>query len=76
MGTPNEQVWPGVGKLPNWHEYPQWSPKDLSSSVPTLGADGLDLLSVSHDNYLILTPEFCMSIFLYGSIGSARIVLV
>jgi len=45
LGTPNEQVWPGVSKLPNWHEYPQWSPKKLSSSVQNLGADGLDLLS-------------------------------
>ncbi|URD93971.1 hypothetical protein MUK42_00706 [Musa troglodytarum] len=45
LGTPNEEVWPGVSRLPNWHEYPQWSPKSLSSAVPTLEANGLDLLS-------------------------------
>ncbi|XP_008796157.1 cyclin-dependent kinase B2-1-like [Phoenix dactylifera] len=45
LGTPNEEVWPGVGKLPNWHEYPQWTPKKLSSAVPDLDADGIDLLS-------------------------------
>lgn len=45
LGTPNEQVWPGLGKLPNWHEYPQWRAKDLSTAVPQLEADGLDLLS-------------------------------
>lgn len=47
LGTPNEEMWPGVSKLPNWHEYPQWSPKPLSSAVPNLDKDGLDLLSVS-----------------------------
>ncbi|KAL5699116.1 cyclin-dependent kinase [Ranunculus cassubicifolius] len=45
LGTPNETVWPGVSKLMNWHEYPQWSPQKLSSSLPNMGEDGLDLLS-------------------------------
>ncbi|ONK68677.1 uncharacterized protein A4U43_C05F14740 [Asparagus officinalis] len=45
LGTPNEQVWPGLSKLPNWHEYPQWTPKNLSTAVPTLDTNGLDLLS-------------------------------
>ncbi|XP_068647430.1 cyclin-dependent kinase B2-2-like [Aristolochia californica] len=45
LGTPNEEVWPGVSRLPDWHEFPQWSPKTLSTSVPTLDANGLDLLS-------------------------------
>ncbi|KAL6999310.1 Cyclin-dependent kinase B2-2 [Sarracenia purpurea var. burkii] len=44
LGTPNEEVWPGVSKLRNWHEYPQWSPQKLSSIVPNLDEDGLDLL--------------------------------
>ncbi|KAL6999306.1 Cyclin-dependent kinase B2-2 [Sarracenia purpurea var. burkii] len=44
LGTPNEEVWPGVSKLRNWHEYPQWSPQKLSSTVPNLDEDGLDLL--------------------------------
>ncbi|URE25589.1 splicing factor U2AF [Musa troglodytarum] len=45
LGTPTEEVWPGVERLSNWHEYPKWSPKSLSSAVPNLDADGLDLLS-------------------------------
>ncbi|PKA47337.1 Cyclin-dependent kinase B2-1 [Apostasia shenzhenica] len=45
LGTPNEQVWPGVTKLANWHEFPQWSPRSISSAVPNLDADGVDLLS-------------------------------
>ncbi|VAI86081.1 unnamed protein product [Triticum turgidum subsp. durum] len=44
LGTPNEDVWPGVGKLPNWHEYPQWNVSKLSSVIPSLDADGIDLL--------------------------------
>ncbi|XP_027127464.1 cell division control protein 2 homolog D-like [Coffea arabica] len=45
LGTPNEQMWPGVSKLPNWHEYPQWSPQPLSSAVPNLDEKGLNLLA-------------------------------
>ncbi|PQQ08280.1 cyclin-dependent kinase B2-2 [Prunus yedoensis var. nudiflora] len=44
LGTPNEEVWPGVSKLMNWHEYPQWSPQSLSKAVPNLDVMGLDLL--------------------------------
>ncbi|PPD85492.1 hypothetical protein GOBAR_DD17572 [Gossypium barbadense] len=45
LGTPNEQVWPGVSSLTNWHEYPQWSAQSLASAVPNLDSDGLHLLS-------------------------------
>ncbi|KAL1190019.1 Cyclin-dependent kinase B2-1 [Cardamine amara subsp. amara] len=45
LGTPNEEMWPGVSTLKNWHEYPQWKRLSLSSSVPNLDAAGLDLLS-------------------------------
>ncbi|KAG9134237.1 hypothetical protein Leryth_019184 [Lithospermum erythrorhizon] len=47
LGTPNEKLWPGVGKLVNWHEYPQWTAQPLSSAVPKLEEKGLHLLSVS-----------------------------
>lgn len=45
LGTPNEDVWPGVSKLMNWHEYPQWGPQSLSKAVPGLEEAGVDLLS-------------------------------
>ncbi|XP_047945169.1 cyclin-dependent kinase B1-1-like isoform X2 [Salvia hispanica] len=45
LGTPTEEVWPGVTSLPDWHAYPQWEPQDLAHAVPYLGADGVDLLS-------------------------------
>lgn len=56
LGTPNEQMWPGVSKLANWHEYPQWTPKSLSSVVTNLDTDGIDLLSK------MLVYEPCMRI--------------
>lgn len=47
LGTPNEESWPGVNKLRDWHEYPQWQSQNLSRAVPDMGPDALDLLSVS-----------------------------
>ncbi|KAH7428385.1 hypothetical protein KP509_10G090200 [Ceratopteris richardii] len=45
LGTPNEETWPGVSKLRDWHEYPQWQSADLSKAVPHLDPKGVDLLS-------------------------------
>jgi hypothetical protein len=47
LSTPNEEVWPGVGKLPNLDEYPKWNVSKLSV-IASLDADGIDLLEVSH----------------------------
>uniref|UniRef100_A0A7N0ULN5 Protein kinase domain-containing protein n=1 Tax=Kalanchoe fedtschenkoi TaxID=63787 RepID=A0A7N0ULN5_KALFE len=45
LGTPNDEMWPGVSQQKNWHVYPQWRPQKLSTAVPNLDEDGLDLLS-------------------------------
>lgn len=46
LGTPNEQVWPGVTSLPDFKTtFPQWQSKPLSTTVPALDADGLDFLA-------------------------------
>lgn len=45
LGTPHEKMWPGVSKLRDWHEYPQWQPQKLPKLVPNLDTDGMDLLS-------------------------------
>ncbi|KAK8960551.1 Cyclin-dependent kinase B2-1 [Platanthera guangdongensis] len=37
-------MWPGVSKLANWHEYPQWTLKSLSLVVTNLDTDGINLL--------------------------------
>lgn len=44
LGTPNENIWPGVSKLRDWHEFPQWRAQDLSKIFPTLEEAGIDLL--------------------------------
>jgi len=45
LGTPNEDLWPGVSSLPDYKPtFPQWSRQDLARIVNTLGEDGLDIL--------------------------------
>ncbi|KAF5329588.1 hypothetical protein D9619_009426 [Psilocybe cf. subviscida] len=45
LGTPNEEVWPGVSSLPDYKPtFPQWSRQELSRIVTTIGEDGLDML--------------------------------
>jgi cyclin-dependent kinase len=44
LGTPSEAVWPGVSKLRDWHEFPQWRPQDLAKAIPELDEQGIDLL--------------------------------
>lgn len=47
LGTPTEEVWPGVSSLRDWHEYPKWKAQNLARVVPSLNPEGVDLLSVS-----------------------------
>lgn len=46
LGTPSEEIWPGVTALKDWHEFPQWAPQDLSLMFPTLDAAGLDFMAL------------------------------
>jgi cyclin-dependent kinase len=47
LGTPNEDLWPGVKQLQDYKTtFPQWSPQDLAEQVPYLDAAGIDLLKV------------------------------
>lgn len=45
LGTPNENVWPGVTRLQYWHEFPQWRPASLAEEVPNMDPVALNLLS-------------------------------
>jgi len=49
LGTPNEELWPGLSTHKYWHghKYPQYCPRDLSEALPNMDKHGLDLLSVS-----------------------------
>jgi cyclin-dependent kinase len=45
LGTPNEDVWPGVTSLPDFKTtFPQWSRRGLDKHVPGLDPYGIDLL--------------------------------
>ena len=45
LGTPSEDIWPGVSRLRDWHEFPQWKPQDLARVIPELNAHGIDLMA-------------------------------
>lgn len=54
LGTPEEDSWPGVSKLPDYKTtFPKWKPQKLSIFNPQLTEDGLDLLA----KMLIYKPE-------------------
>ena len=45
LGTPNDAVWPGVTRLPEFRPFfPQWHPTPLANHIPRLDPIGLDLL--------------------------------
>ena len=46
LGTPDEEVWPGVKSLPDYKAtFPQWNAVPLKSAVKGLDDAGLDLLA-------------------------------
>ncbi|KMZ61916.1 hypothetical protein ZOSMA_4G02060 [Zostera marina] len=46
LGTPNENIWPGVTSLPDFkNAFPKWPAKNLATLVPNLDPLGIDLLS-------------------------------
>ena len=51
LGTPTEETWPGVTKLPDYKPiFPKWSKEEnggLKKAVPTLCDEGINLLEVS-----------------------------
>jgi len=45
LGTPNEEVWPGISQLPDYKPtFPQWSAQSLAQHIASLDPAGLDLL--------------------------------
>ncbi|KAL7222845.1 hypothetical protein ACSBR1_024523 [Camellia fascicularis] len=46
LGTPNEDMWPGVTSLADFKSaFPKWPSKDLATVVPNLDSASIDLLS-------------------------------
>ena len=47
LGTPNEEVWPGVTSLQDFKpNFPQWKGNNLATAVKNIDSQGLDLLEV------------------------------
>jgi cyclin-dependent kinase len=44
LGTPDEDTWPGVTELKDWHEFPNWQPQDLAQHFKSLEPAGVDLM--------------------------------
>ena len=45
MGTPNEEIWPGVTSLQDWNtSFPVWPALSLAKFAPSLDPEGLDLM--------------------------------
>lgn len=44
LGTPDEDIWPGVTSLRDWHEFPQWKQQPLDRVFPKLEPAGVDLM--------------------------------
>ncbi|CAE6414983.1 unnamed protein product [Rhizoctonia solani] len=44
LGTPDEEIWPGVGSLPGWKEFPMHEPKSATELFPGLSGDGMDFV--------------------------------
>jgi serine/threonine protein kinase len=59
MGTPNEDIWPGINKLPDYKlTFPQWKARNFTEMFQKLDKDGLDLLQ----KFLIMNPNERISI--------------
>lgn len=56
VGTPSEESWPGLAKLPHWKpSFPKWPPTDLAGihdARPEMGSEGIDMIR----NLLALNP--------------------
>ena len=69
LGTPTEETWPGVTKLPDFNvSFPIWEPKGLLESYPTLksmGEGGVELLN----ELLVFYPKVCSLFLTFGDLG-------
>ncbi len=60
LGTPNEDLWPGVSKLKDYKDFfPQWKRKSLAEVWPELSENGADLLEkmLTYDPIKRISPR-------------------
>ena len=65
MGTPTDEMWPGVTSLQHWKSnFPQWKPQPWKVTFPHVPDDALDLLSVCRHSFaqesLLCAPLMCL----------------
>ena len=84
LGTPDESIWPGVSKLRDWHEFPNWKAQDMSRAFPTLEPAGIDLMkamfvydpvkrmSVRCHSVPLCTYACCMPVCIECTTGDSR----
>jgi hypothetical protein len=44
MGTPTEDLWPGVSQFSEWKQFPMYPCQDVGLNVLRLGSSAVDLL--------------------------------
>lgn len=67
LGTPDEEIWPGISKLPEFKPiFPVWKENVLESLVDPMEPSGIDLLRVSS------CFPFSVSIFAYESLRETQ----
>jgi len=75
LGTPNEQIWPGVSSLPDYKTtFPQWSRQDLARIVPTLDEVGIDMLkrTLCYDSAKRISAKRALSHPYFAEYDSSR----
>lgn len=66
LGTPNENVWPGVSRFPDFKStFPQWQRQDIRKVLAgsTMDDDGIDLLMVSCNIIVMIFDGSILSYF-------------
>ena len=67
LGTPNEEVWPGVTSLQDWNEdFPFWPALHIAKFTPGLSEAGIDLLEVP------CPPLLCWLTYIHTYIQTER----
>ena len=74
LGTPSEDVWPGVTKLQDWNDdFPVWPTLQLGNFIPGMSDAGIDLIEVTLVNVhtfnlflgLLIFTLFVLPSFIY-----------
>lgn len=77
-GTPNEKLWTGVTKLPNYKTtFPQFKPKGLNSYCDKLSPEGIDLLSrmIVYDPYKRISAKQALNHPYFNDLDKSQLMI-